>query len=79
MSTRASLSLSTIYRWPVVVACIIALGLAAALAGDGVARVISWIALGFPIGLIAACLAPAFLKRSAGRVEDRSRLKAFQQ
>jgi len=79
MSTRASLSLATIYRWPLVVAFAIAMGLAAALAGDGVARVISWIALAFPIGLIAACLAPALLKRSAGRVEERSRLKAFQQ
>jgi hypothetical protein len=83
MSVRASMSLSVIYRWPVAVALVIAAGLASALAGDGIARILSWIALAFPIGLIVVCLWPAVLKRRT-RAEGRAattttKLNAFQQ
>jgi hypothetical protein len=63
MSTRASMPISKIYRWPLTVAVVTAFGLAAALAGDGIARIVSWIALAVPVAIIAACLAPALQKR----------------
>jgi hypothetical protein len=79
MSTRTSMPLSTIYRWPLLVAVVIALGLAAALAGDGIARVISWIALACPIGLIAGCLVSAIWRRNVQRTRESARTTAFQQ
>ena len=72
------MSMKAVYRWPLIVALAIALGLTAALTGDGVARVISWIALAFPIGVIAACLAAASRKQGASS-ETRGELGAMQQ
>lgn len=61
MSGRAALPLSAIYRWPLLVALVTAVGLAAALAGEGVERVFSWFALAFPVSVVAACcLSPLF-------------------
>ncbi len=56
MSGRASMPLSTIYRWPVLVAVVIALGLAAALSGEGAGRIFSWFALSAPVVLFAVCM-----------------------
>jgi hypothetical protein len=72
------MTIAAVYRWPLILAVVIACGLTAALTGDGVARVISWIALGFPIGVVIKCLAPAFYKRQAN-LKAHGQLKAIQQ
>jgi hypothetical protein len=64
MSSRASLPLTAIYRWPLLLALVMAAGLAAALTGDGIGRVISWFALGFPILLMAACILAPFRRQT---------------
>jgi hypothetical protein len=76
MSVLAPQSLSTIYRWPVVVAVVTALGLAAALSGDGVERVFSWFALAVPVVVVAASLLSPLLERKniLGRIKSEGRL-----
>jgi hypothetical protein len=63
MSGGASLPLSAIYRWPLLVAIVVAVGLVAALSGEGAERVFSWFALAFPVAVVAVCL----LSRLFGR------------
>lgn len=72
--------MSKVYRWPLILALVIAVGLTAALTGDGFERVISWIALALPIGVVVACVAPALWRRQE-REEPRAatRFKAVQQ
>lgn len=57
-------SFSRIYRWPLLLAFTVALGLAAALSGESVARVFSWFALAVPLAVIVVCVVSGELKRS---------------
>lgn len=52
MSKRAR-SFSEIYRWPLVLAVIILVGLLSALLGDGIWNVLSWLLLAIPVFVIA--------------------------
>jgi len=45
-----------IYRWPLLVALVIAFGLGAALTGKQMGRLFSWFALGLPLAVILVCL-----------------------
>ena len=56
MSQRDTLTMRAVYRWPLVLAALIAVGLASALSVDGVGRVFSWFALACPLVVIVACL-----------------------
>jgi hypothetical protein len=49
---------------PAELACIAALGLAAALIADGWADVLSWLALAVPVVVILRCIAAAGRKRT---------------
>jgi hypothetical protein len=61
---RKHLSSRTVWRWPVVLAVLIAAGLASALVGDDLWDVASWFALGIPV---IVCAWFGFAKRSTGR------------
>lgn len=56
MNGRRQLTAFEIYRWPLLVAVAVALGLAAALSGRIVARWFAWFALALPLVVILACL-----------------------
>lgn len=43
-----------IFRWPLLIGLLAALGLLSALLGDGLYDVVSWLALGFPLVVVAA-------------------------
>lgn len=68
MKDAGSQSVSKIYRWPTVLALTIASGLAAALTGQRMARMFSWLALATPLVVIAVSLVLARLKRT-GQME----------
>ena len=54
MTARRPLqSLSTIYRIPLMIAVLSAVGLTSALLGDGMWDVLSWLALAVPVALAA--------------------------
>jgi hypothetical protein len=54
--SRRPVSPARVYRWPLLVAALVALGLAAALSGGGAARIFSWLALAAPLAVILVCL-----------------------
>ncbi|MGB6875433.1 MAG: hypothetical protein WBD87_05310 [Candidatus Acidiferrales bacterium] len=56
MNGRRSRHAFEIYRWPLLVALVITLGLGAALTGKQTGRLFSWFALGLPLIVILACL-----------------------
>lgn len=43
-----------IFRWPLLIGLLAALGLLSALLGDGLYDVVSWLALGLPLLVVAA-------------------------
>lgn len=43
-----------IFRWPLLIGLLAALGLLSALLGDGLYDVVSWLALGLPLVVVAA-------------------------
>ena len=59
MNGRRRLAVFEIYRWPSVLALVIAVGLGAALSGGIAARWFSWFALALPLAVIVACLVAA--------------------
>jgi hypothetical protein len=65
MTDRRSFhAFSRIWRWPLLVAVLTLFGLLSALLGQGgIWWILSWIALGVPLVLIAAC---AFMQRHHG-------------
>jgi hypothetical protein len=63
MTRRREFPMVPIYRWPLVLALVIALGLAAALSGEGLGRMFSWVALACPLVVIIACLMRLELSR----------------
>ncbi len=67
MSGRRTLHTFEIYRWPFLVAVVIALGLGAALSGVIVARWFSWLALAFPLAVIVFCVVAAARTRKHNR------------
>ncbi len=50
---RPTHSAGTIYRIPLLIAAVSAIGLASALLGDGMWDVLSWLTLAVPVGLAA--------------------------
>jgi hypothetical protein len=62
MNSPTALSLSQIYRWPLLVGLVIAAGLGAALSGNEAGRFFSCLALGVPLVVIVACLILALRK-----------------
>lgn len=55
MSKRAR-SIWEIYRWPLLLAVIIMVGLLSALLGDGIWNALSWVLLAIPCCVIVCCI-----------------------
>ena len=51
MSARPTYTASAIYRVPLLIAIVSAVGLASALLGDGLWDALSWLTLAMPVGL----------------------------
>ena len=61
MTATKRLSITQIFCFPAIIALVVAFGLVSALLGDGIWDAASWIALAFPLAVIAYC----FRKRAS--------------